>query len=666
MEPVKRALSGSPPPVVARTSPRPPLKKAKLDDEPTAPLPLPTTTAPAPAPTVESSSIATTNEAVPEVASTAAVVDAAKPAGAAKGGGGKARQPRQQPDNTRGRGKGRGKPKPHKPGGAEETGQFDVVELLGKERVEEMDKAAQDDGKDWRLEAEKEWGKAQDGKDVEVRVVGMSAHGDGLAILSSASTSLPTRILTIPFTLPNELALVHIHRHEPDYYMSHADLVRIVEPSPDRQRPAIEIEGSAAPAAEDVSPELAAVRAKFGERVQCKYFGVCSGCQYQPLSYEHQLTLKQSVVRKAFANFSLLDPSLIPAVGPTLPSPLQYGYRTKLTPHFQAPPANGKSTGGGRRGKGKGKQPEAEEQVEERDWEVTIGFEEKGRKRIIDIEECVIATQVINTALVSERAAVKANIASYKRGATILLRDSLPPRSEGTTRPAPGEPFPSESHVCITDHHATVREQVGTVEFEQMAGSFFQNNNSILPSLLAYIANAAKGPVVPTGVEAQKRYLIDAYCGSGLFAISLADQFDVIEGVEIDKASVKWAKLNAEYNKGEGRGVVGFRAGNAEDIFGTIEFPPAQTTILIDPPRKGCDSLFLSQLLAFNPSTIIYVSCNVHTQARDIGWIVTESAKKAAEAGDGKKGFWIESVRAADLFANTHHAEGVAVLRREV
>lgn len=87
---------------------------------------------------------------------------------------------------------------------------------------------------------------------------------------------------------------------------------------------------------------------------------------------------------------------------------------------------------------------------------------------------------------------------------------------------------------------------------------------------------------------------------------------------------------------------------------------------MIDPPRKGCDSLFLSQLLAFNPATIIYVSCNVHTQARDIGWIVKESANKVAEAGGEQKGFWIESIRAADLFANTHHAEGVAVLRREV
>lgn len=105
------------------------------------------------------------------------------------------------------------------------------------------------------------------------------------------------------------------------------------------------------------------------------------GAQYQPLSYEKQLEIKQNVIRKAFANFSGLDPELIPSALPTLPSPRQYEYRTKLTPHFQAPPQKGKET----------------------NWQLTIGFEEKNRKRIIDIEECPIATRVINDALPKER-----------------------------------------------------------------------------------------------------------------------------------------------------------------------------------------------------------------------------------------------------------------------
>lgn len=58
---------------------------------------------------------------------------------------------------------------------------------------------------------------------------------------------------------------------------------------------------------------------------------------------------------------------------------------------------------------------------------------------------------------------------------------------------------------------------------------------------------------------------------------------------------------------------------------------------------------------------IIYVSCNVHTQARDVGEVV----RRSNEGKEGK-GFRIESLRAADLFSQTHHAEGVCVLRRDV
>ena len=157
-----------------------------------------------------------------------------------------------------------------------------------------------------------------------------------------------------------------------------------------------------------------------------------------------------------------------------------------------------------------------------------------------------------------------------------MLRDSLPPRPEGSIRSI-DEIVPSpEAHIAVTDHKATVREQIGTIELEQMAGSFFQNNNSILPSLMEYVASTIysssslpRSALNPGEVRAaaDKRYLIDTYCGSGLFALCLADHFDEIEGVEIDKNSVKWAIKNAEFNKGEGRGKVDFIAGNAEAIF---------------------------------------------------------------------------------------------------
>lgn len=65
------------------------------------------------------------------------------------------------------------------------------------------------------------------------------------------------------------------------------------------------------------------------------------------------------------------------------------------------------------------------------------------------------------------------------------------------------------------------------------------------------------------------------------------------------------------------------------------------------PPRKGCDPPFLTQLLAFQPLTIVYVSCNVHTQARDVGWLLKHSEEAK---GEKEGGYVLESLRGFDLF----------------
>ena len=85
-----------------------------------------------------------------------------------------------------------------------------------------------------------------------------------------------------------------------------------------------------------------------------------------------------------------------------------------------------------------------------------------------------------------------------------------------------------------------------------------------------------------------------------------------------------------------------------------ISFPSHQTTVVIDPPRRGCDDVFINQLLALSPRLIVYVSCNVHTQARDVGMMMRGAMGK----------YEIKSIRGADLFPQTYHVEGVCVLQR--
>lgn len=82
-------------------------------------------------------------------------------------------------------------------------------------------------------------------------------------------------------------------------------------------------------------------------------------------------------------------------------------------------------------------------------------------------------------------------------------------------------------------------------------------------------------------------------------------------------------------------------------------------SLTTQPPRKGCDTPFLEQFLNFKPLTAVYVSCNVHTQARDIGWLINQSEKR----GEGKWRYELESLRGFDLFPQTAHVESVGVLR---
>ena len=89
--------------------------------------------------------------------------------------------------------------------------------------------------------------------------------------------------------------------------------------------------------------------------------------------------------------------------------------------------------------------------------------------------------------------------------------------------------------------------------------------------------------------------------------------------------------------------------------------PRARTVLVIDPPRKGTDERFIEQMVGFGAATVVYVSCNVHTQARDVGVILRKSRERAEE--NGGKQYVLESLRGLDLFPQTAHVEAIAVLR---
>ena len=365
-------------------------------------------------------------------------------------------------------------------------------------------------------------------------------------------------VVFVPFALPGERVRVRIWRNKRQY--SEADLVAILEPSPDRIEPT------------------------------CPLFGTCGGCQYQHYAYRAQLDWKRRQIEQLLRKMAGLEV----AVNPCLACPDQvYGYRSKITPHFRQPPHMPGTP---------------------------IGFQKAWSRAIVDVAQCPIASPAINAALGPARERLRAGEGSYRKGGTLLLRDS-----------AGG---------VVTDMKAVACERVGDFVFEFIAGEFFQNNRHVLPKMVAY----ALGEAAVAGM----RYLVDAYAGVGVFGICGHDKFEQVAGIEVSERAVDLARRNVEANQIRN---VRFLLGSADAIFAGLDFPAAETAVLMDPPRKGSDEGFLDQLLEYGPGRIVYVSCGPDTQARDVRRLI-----------EGP--YAVTDVQPVDLFPQTRHIENIITLER--
>lgn len=460
--------------------------------------------------------------------------------------------------------------------------------------------------------------------EIEVTIKELSSTGDGLGFQEGADSD---QVYAVPFTAPGDTVTAKIFKHfEKDRY-SMADFVKVSKPSPHRDQ----------------------------SLVKCPYFSQCSGCQFQMLPYDYQLQHKKSIVERAYKNFSNLAPELIPTIGDTIGSPLQYGYRTKLTPHFDGPPDSRRSDGrNGIRRTFKEVPP--------------IGFMKKGTRITMDIEDCPIGTETVRTGNKRERKKVVDTLSSYHKGATILLRENTQriPKADYTVSKEDPDAVDEDlgAHVhrktCVTDPNARTTEYIDDFRFINPAGSFFQNNNSILPPFTNYI----REHILPKEAGHKIKYLIDAYSGSGLFTITLSSLFESSLGIDVSSSSIKSATANAEIN-GLTPDRARFIAADAAKLFANITTPADETVVMLDPPRKGCDESFLRQLVQYGPARVVYVSCNVHTQARDVGVLVGGMKGVDGGCGMGEGCYEMESLRGFDFFPQTGHVEGVAVLRRK-
>lgn len=398
----------------------------------------------------------------------------------------------------------------------------------------------------------------------------------------------------------------------------------------------------------------------------CSHFGTCGGCQWQMLPYEQQLHYKQKQVRD---NLQRIGKVVLPEIMPILGAPSTKYYRNKIEYTF-----------GNKRFL---RREELHDETINGQQDV-VGFHAKGLfDKIVDIQTCYLQDEPTNVI----RLAIKAFAIEHKftfydiRQHTGLLRTMqvrLCTTGELMINIVFGEDH-EENRKSLLDHllqqfpqittllytinrkmndsindlepvvyHGkgyviealTTQDGAHTYQFKIGPKSFFQTNTKQGERLYQVTSEFAE----LTGNE----IVYDLYCGTGSIGIFVSANAKKIIGVEMIAAAIEDAKENAQLNK---LADASFYAGDVIDIcndeFFAVHGRP--DVIITDPPRAGMHEKLVKKILEIAAPTVVYVSCNPATQARDLALL------------DEK--YMVTRIQPVDMFPHTLHIENVVQLK---
>lgn len=302
----------------------------------------------------------------------------------------------------------------------------------------------------------------------------------------------------------------------------------------------------------------------------CPFYGPCSGCQWQHISYDLQLRLKREAIEAQLREY----PSLISAVVSSTraaPAPFNYRNHARFTVRF-----------GGQ-----------------------IGFSNRITRRFVRIDECMIMDDGINDALtkLQDKAVETTNI-SVRYG--VNTGDRLI------------QPDLQEPDLAVTSGQTHYVEELLERPFRVASPSFFQVNTRQAERLVLLIRERLD----LTGVET----VVDAYSGVGIFAILLAPYVRKSIAIEESHAAITDAMENA----GDLQNVVFVEAKTEHAMTSLVteydlDGPP--DAVILDPPRVGCQREALDALLEMRPRKVVYVSCDPPSLARDLDILVGSGYK---------------------------------------
>jgi 23S rRNA (uracil1939-C5)-methyltransferase len=457
--------------------------------------------------------------------------------------------------------------------------------------------------------------------------------GDGLARLpglpgnESPKNASPAdknrergKAVFVPFVLAGEKIEAAITEEKPGFARARA--TEILEPSPHRTAP------------------------------PCPYFGPCGGCHYQHATYQHQLEIKQEILRENLRRIAKLEFEGEIQVHPSPP----WNYRNRSRLQVRTRP------------------------------EFMAGYFKLASHELLPVEKCPISSPLINRGIAALWLSGRAGKAvdgvheveffANADDTKLLIELLCAPEARRANVRAWAEEFCADlpeiaGVAAFREPQKGVQEPlvaVGTSEltyqtrsssYRVSAGAFFQTNRFLTDELVHIVTAGATGELA-----------LDLYAGVGLFSTALACNIRHVISVESSQTAAADLQYNLptngkavqataeEYLTGkkasskrvsEGRS----SAANTENpgIKGRAVLPKTPDLIVVDPPRAGLGDAVARSLASLGAPQITYVSCDPATLARDL--VPIQAA-----------GYRVERLHLVDLFPQTYHLETVVKLVR--
>jgi len=392
----------------------------------------------------------------------------------------------------------------------------------------------------------------------------------------------------------------------------------------------------------------------------CQHFGTCGGCKWQHLDYAMQLKFKTQQVIDAFERIGKFEKlNINPIVG----AEITQFYRNKLEFTFS-----------NRRWLEKPDIGNIELDTR------AFGFHIPGRfDKILQIDHCHLQANPSNEIRMAIGNFAKSKpwtfydtmtktgfwrnlvIRTTRKGELMLILIVGEPNKEAIKESLDFliHTFPqiTSLHYIINEkkndsfgdlpvHHVHgltyITEWLNGLQFRIGPTSFFQTNAWQAEYLYHHTLDFA-------GLKGDE-LVYDLYTGTGTIACYMARFAKKVVGIEYVEAAIADADVNAEINNLTG---LKFYAGDMKDVFShqLIEKEGSPDVVITDPPRAGMHEDVIKRLLEAAPETIVYVSCNPATQARDC-------LQMSAD-------YELVKLQPVDMFPHTHHVENIALLKRK-